>query len=120
MKGNITVRGQTIALLRKQIPAMMAQQIAGVQPMSTPEWRTGEGKGQIQELEYWIQPPQNAGEIFNLKSKSYLPPNPHLATMQIWCEHTFGMEYARGWYRNSGAFYFLNEADRTAFALKWM
>lgn len=34
MNGNISVQGQMIALIRKQIPAMVAQQIVGVQPMN--------------------------------------------------------------------------------------
>lgn len=34
MNGNITISNQMISLIRKQIPAMVAQQIVGVQPMN--------------------------------------------------------------------------------------
>ena len=115
------LRKVLIPMIRKVMPAIIANDIVNVQPMQDIGWRTGEGKGQMREREYWIQPPQGVGDIFEISRTHLLQKkNPDIATMQIWCEETFGMEYATDWYRNGGAFYFLNEADRTAFTLRWM
>ena len=110
-----------IPMIRKVLPAVIANDLVRVQPMQDLGWRTGEGKGQMHDLEYWIQAPQGAGDIFEISlSHRVQKRNPDIAIMQIWCEETFGMEYATGWYKQGSAFYFVRETDRTAFALRWI
>lgn len=108
-----------IPMIRRVLPAIMADDLVGVQPMQESEWRTGEGKGQMRELEYWVQPPVGMGQVFAIRSQNFQKRS-NIAAMQIWCEETFGMEYATDWYKQGSAFYFLNETDRTAFMLRWV
>ena len=100
------------------MPQVIAQDIVGVQPMGESEWRTGEGNGLIDDLEYWIQAPTSPGMIFSYASKNSRAMSA-IEDMETWCKETFG-KYAPNWYRDGITFYFLKEEDRTAFALRWI
>ena len=116
MNGNITVLGQTISLLRKQIPAMVAQQIAGVQPMSMNEAR----------MFALRNPPKykfsraNWYEV-SLMFKSYDPIQERLD----WCEQMFGPQpknpdaWSR-WYTSYTTLRFRDEKDYVLFMLRWV
>ena len=114
------IRKIIMPMIRKVMPGIIAKDIVSVQPMDIVlEWRTGEGKGQMCDTEYWVQAPTSMGDVFAIRSKHFQKKT-DIAAMQIWCEETFGMEYATDWYKQGSTFYFLNETDRTAFVLRWM
>lgn len=106
--------------IRKIMPTILAEEIVGVQPMQNPEWKTGENRGQIQQSEFWVEPPINLNKLFDIvgrgKIKKYTPPS---FEYYKWCEDFFGPEYVAHWYRNENRYYFMKEEDRTAFMLKW-
>jgi hypothetical protein len=110
-------------MIRKVTPAMMAQQIVGVQPM------TSHSDGQLilgtaflggsKEGEWFTV--SISQSIFTIKRKGEAEKeNVHLK----WCIATFGESYNHltdqcVWFERDGRYYFRNEADRMMFVLRW-
>lgn len=115
MNGNITVLGQTISLLRKQIPAMVAQQIVGVQPMSMNQARLFK----IQNPPKYKFSRAKWHEV-SLMIKSYVPIQERID----WCEQMFGPQpknpdaWTR-WYTSYTTLRFRDEKDYVLFVLRW-
>lgn len=115
MNGNISVNGQMIALVRKHLPGMIAQQIVGVQPM-----------------------PIDAGAFFapyKPKSLKYKFSRAHwyVAEFDIkyysevdeWCAEQFGPHpsnpdaWSRWVHKYSEKIHFAYEKDYVLFMLRW-
>jgi hypothetical protein len=113
MNGNITVQGQMISLIRKQIPAMVAQQIVGVQPMSSNQRRI-----------FMIQNPPKykfsraRWYVAEFNSDDYY-------AVDAWCEKQFGPHprnpdaWSRWWHKFENSILFRDEKDYVLFLLRW-
>ena len=97
-----------IPMIRKVMPGLMAQQITGVQPMTSIT-------GRIFTENY------SFGISYNVK---YWPHQFHLdkdwgevMLAERWCYQNFK---SRNWKHSGHRFVFKREADATLFALKWL
>ena len=113
MNGNIKVLGQTISLLRKSIPASIAQQIVGVQPMSMnearmfklrnpPKYKFSRAKWYEAEFDdkYYFEVDEWCTEQFG----------PHPKNPDAWC---------RWFHRDTYRIHFRDEKDYVLFCLRW-
>lgn len=107
-----------LPMIKKVTPALMAQQILSVQPMTWPlsslELRLGTAYlGGSKEGDwhtvYVVKP-------FSFAIKGELKDsNKHLD----WCKATFGDESNSTWFMRDNRYYFRNEADQAIFVLRW-
>lgn len=112
MNGNITVLGQMISSVRKQIPAMIAQQIVNVQPMPKTlaafkrlpvnKYKFSRAKWYVAEFDdrYYFEVEKWCAEQFG----------PHPKHPDAWCRwhHTY-----------SEKIHFRDEKDYHWFILRW-
>lgn len=97
MNGDITVLNQQISLLRKTIPAMLAKEIAGVQPMSFPV---------LYNKRYW--PYQHyVGFKYSYQQ---------MEEIESWCWKNFKGRY---WHSSERFYAFKRQADYNWFVLRW-
>lgn len=107
-----------LPLIRKIVPATVAQEIVGVQPMSSPfEFTIGEGYYEDGKYFYWAKPPMMVGQVFAYGS-------PLENDCYAWCQETFGEcgnpstdDYL--WFYYASKYYFSREEERTMFILRW-
>lgn len=115
-----------IPMIRKVAPAMIAQQIISVQPMTMPhqnkvELRCGTaylgGKKKGDWFTVYIAIP------FRFNASTSMG---HGATVKKikddyhkWTEETFGPESNDTWFERDDRYYFRSEADQSLFVLKW-
>jgi hypothetical protein len=114
-------------MIRKVMPAMLAQEITGVQPMSTPQ-QMEIGETYLNDANlyskpgdpveyYWAKPP--APSIFNMSLfKTVKDTDDLFREMRNWTTETFG-EVGGSWLYIDSKFCFTNEADRMLFVLRW-
>lgn len=127
-----------IPMLRQITPTALAQQIVGVQPMSTDgssEMELGETLNMDGTVEfYWVKPSQGPSEnIFSLRFNrlTAAAENRRQRNLDIleWCFQTYGPRGIWGvdidnpngtrWCASDQKYYFRNESDRTMFMLRW-
>lgn len=130
-------RNVVIPLIRQIVPGMIAQQIVGVQPMSTDgssKMELGETHNMDGTVEfYWVKPSQGPTEhIFSFKYNFPAKPDErkqrNLDILE-WCSQTYGPRGIWGvdidnpngtrWFASDQKYYFRNESDRTMFVLRW-
>jgi hypothetical protein len=120
----VAVIGKIIMpMIRKVAPAMIAQQILSVQPMTSVITN-----GELQ-LGTAFLGGSKEGEWFTIsftKPFSFYFGKPEKKTDEYrnWCIATFGESYNHltdqcFWFERDDRFYFRNEADRMLFVLKW-
>lgn len=109
LAASITATGRaiTIPLIRSFTPGIMAQQIAGVQPM------TGTGKSWLSQYYYIFQ---------RSYSKKYWPYQYSVEWNAVedaerWCWKQFK---GRHWHSNGPVFVFKRRKDAALFVLKWL
>jgi hypothetical protein len=117
-----------IPVIRKNLPAMLAQDIVSVQPMGLSKLETGETyvdeaasyatDENIVEW-YWARLPMDVGAIFNMGAHGKF-----VDEVEAWCEETFGPRMSNEqpvfiWDKINGRYCFKRAEDRTAFVLKW-
>lgn len=120
-------------MIRKVMPAMLAQEIMGVQPMNPflppPEMTTGETylyeasdyATKSDEVEYyWAKPPQPSIQSMRFSTGGTLMDGAinTFEEMRNWTTETFG-EIGGSWLYIDNKFCFTNEADRMLFVLRW-
>lgn len=122
-----------IPMIRKVVPAMIATELTGVQPMSGPPfWPTQMeiGETYLNDADsysnpgdpveyYWAKPPLES--IFTMKFNSTSGFNTGAGKLQemiAWADETFGND-KNIWLRLNGKFCFTKEADRMLFVLRW-
>lgn len=102
-----------IPIIRKQMPALVAQHIVGVQPMTMDLYPKEIIIGYEQEqpdYPHWVEPR-------NYSRKDY-------ADIDVWLTNNMGPggwglgPYTR-WCASSRKYWFRKESDRTMFLLKW-
>lgn len=111
MNGNITVLGQMIPLIRKQIPAMVAQEIVGVQPMN----------------EVRLFKLRNPTKYKFSRAKWYEAEfdDKYYFEVDKWCEEQFGPHpknpdaWCRWFHRDTYRIHFRDEKDYVLFCLRW-
>jgi hypothetical protein len=116
MNGNITVQGQMIALLRKNIPKLMAQDIVGVQPMGT-------GTGRI----FMVRPDYYTSKYKFSRAKWYVAEfdDKNYADVDEWCAEQFGPHprrpdaWSRWHHTYHNRIHFAYEKDYILFMLRW-
>lgn len=102
-----------ISIIRKQLPALIAKDIVGVQPMqfadidSPASIETGENFSYDQP--YWVE--LNLNGLFSSRQKKY-------TEVHAWVNKTFGWNNSR-WSASNRKYWFKNEKDRMLFVLKW-
>ena len=116
-------------MIRKVLPAMVAHDIIGVQPMDmgtkleTGETYVDEASSHATEANtvewYWARLPLAAGAFFNIKGTQ-----DHFNEVNAWCEETFGPRCSDEhpefiWDLINHRYCFKRAEDRTAFVLKW-
>jgi hypothetical protein len=113
MNGNISVQGQMIALLRKNIPKLMAQDIVGVQPMGT-------------SAIFAPYIPKSLKYKFS-RAKWYVAEFDSRMYQEVreWCAEQFGPQdqYPNAWSRwhhlHANKIHFAYEKDYVLFVLRW-
>jgi hypothetical protein len=113
MNGNITVQGQMIALLRKNIPKLVAQDIVGVQPMPPGTRRM-----------YLIQ---NPPKYKFSRAKWYVAEfdDKYYFEVEEWCAEQFGPHprhpdaWSRWHHTYSQKIHFRDQEDYIMFVLRW-
>ena len=118
-----------IPMIRKVMPATIAQDIVGVQPMDmgieleTGETYVDEAASHATENNtvewYWARLPLSAGAFWNIKATQA-----HYKQVDAWCEETFGPRCSNEhpefiWDKINYRYCFKHSEDRTAFVLKW-
>ena len=106
MNGNISVTGQMISLIRKQIPVMIAQQIVGVQPIPSQA-------GSVFKRDIMV-----GGHTFNQRYWPYVKMvlwNQYFDA-ERWCYQNFK---SRNWRSQGQYFAFKRKEDYTFFMLRW-
>ena len=117
-----------LPMIRKVTPALIAQDIVGVQPMitdtaiETGETYVDEAASYATEANtvewYWARLPVDIGAIFNMVSHQQ-----HINNVDNWCRDTFGPPMTTGvdfvWDKINNRYCFKRAEDRTAFVLKW-
>ena len=115
-----------IPMLRNVLPATIAQDIVGVQPMTWPGAELETGETYVDEAAsyateantvewYWARLPMAAGSFWKQE---------HVNEVDAWCEETFGPKMSNehptfNWDKINGRYCFKRSEDRTAFVLKW-
>jgi hypothetical protein len=127
------VRKVIIPMIRQIVPGMIAQQITGVQPMSTERrdkipYETGISREVDGDVEfYWVKPSQPDPGMY-LFSTTFSKAKKRNEEIDAWCYATFGPRGTWGvdlvnpnarWHASDQKYYFRNEADRTLFVLRW-
>jgi len=115
MNGNISVLGQMISLLRKQIPVMVAQEIVGVQPMNI-------GTGVF----FAPYKPKKLKYKFS-RAKWYVAEfdDRYYFEVEKWCAEQFGPHpkhpdaWSRWHHTYSEKIHFRDEKDYVLFLLRW-
>ena len=103
-----------LPMIRKVVPALIAQEIVGVQPMMAPVAEPTEIG--YSEPYFWVKPSGIISIWANVVSRN--------ASILEWCIQTYGPQEDwtvtdRRWFGSDRKFYFKNEKDRTLFLLKW-
>lgn len=107
-----------LPVIKNVMPNIIAQEIVGVQPMTSQPMTVGELDHACSTW-YWVQPGSSPGEIFELeKSRQYYH------DIETWIEEHCG---PRGswhepdcrWWASNRKYIFKNEEDRTMFVLRW-
>ena len=112
MNGNITVLGQLIPLLRKQLPVMVAQEIVGVQPMPDITYRTltlPKPKYKFSRANWYVA---------EFDTRYYFE-------VEEWCKEQFGPHpknpeaWSRWLHMYEDKIHFRDEKDYLMFLLRW-
>lgn len=114
-----------IPIIRQYLPAKVAAEILGVQPMNLtdPEpFELGTYDKENGTVWYWVKPEKApALDFTHIKNTQ-----DYWGEVEQWCTNTFGPRDAwaestgpGGWSASNGKYYFLKESDRTLFILKW-
>lgn len=115
-----------LPMVKKMHPTTLANDIAGVQPMSIDTvvpMETGEYHNTEEGADYhWVSPPNPYA--WWLASGTSEKSRAHFKAIMDWCNDTYGpsQDWAfrnRRWYANDRKYYFRNESDRTMFILRW-
>ena len=104
--------------IKSIIPKIIAQEIVGVQPMTSQPMTVGEMDHACSTW-YWAQPASNPGEIFELdKTRQYYH------DIETWIEEHCGPQGSWHdpdcrWWASNRKYIFKNKEDRTLFVLRW-
>lgn len=105
-------------VIRNIMPNIIAQEIVGVQPMTSQPMTVGEMDHACSTW-YWARPPYDPGGIFD-----YARTEQHVQDIEHWIEEMCG---PRGswhdpdcrWWASNGKYIFKDKEDRTMFVLRW-
>jgi len=107
-----------LPMIRRIAPALIAQDMLGVQPMAYPtklSYTTGADYSIENPFEiewHWVQ--TRSPFIFSLKFGK----KPPLTDMEDWCNEAFGADQTT-WKTHLSKYYFKEEEMRTMFILRW-
>ena len=121
-----------IPMIRKVMPAMVAADITGVQPLGPPFWPQEMEIGETYLNDaaaystaddaveyYWAKPPMPSIMTMRLNGTGGLTDSSEkFNAMTEWTKETFG-EVGGRWLYINNKFCFTNEADRMLFVLRW-
>ena len=105
-----------LPVIRNTMPNIIAEEIPGVQPMTSQPMTVGENYNKAR-AEFWVTPAYNIG----IPWEDTVERN---RAIREWCENTYG---PKGdwhdpdcrWHASNHRYIFHNEEDRTMFILRW-
>lgn len=105
-------------VIRNIMPNIIAQEIVGVQPMTSRPMTVGEMDHACSTW-YWVQPGSSPNQVFEFeKSRQYYH------DIETWIEDQCGPQGSWHdpdcrWWASNRKYIFKNEEDRTMFVLRW-